>query len=122
MRSIMVETLRNYCLSLPFVTEDMKWGDNLCFSVSGKLFLIVSLDEIPISASFKVSETDFFDLTNLDNFVQAPYFAKNQWVKVLNIDEMGVSEFKAFIIQSYKLIVKKLPKKTQLLIAENLGK
>lgn len=118
----MVETLRNYCLSLPFVTEDMKWGDNLCFSVSGKLFLIVSLDEIPISASFKVSETDFFDLTNLENFVQAPYFAKNQWVKVLNIDEMGVSEFKAFIIQSYKLIVKKLPKKTQILIAENLGK
>ena len=30
-----IDQLRKYCLSLPAVTEDVKWENNLVFSVGG---------------------------------------------------------------------------------------
>ena len=33
-----VEWIRKLCLSFPDVTEDMPWGDDLCFKIRGKIF------------------------------------------------------------------------------------
>ena len=30
-----IETLRTICQDLPHVTEDIKWGDDLCFLIGG---------------------------------------------------------------------------------------
>jgi len=32
------KTLQAYCRSLPGATEDIKWGNDLVFSVGGKMF------------------------------------------------------------------------------------
>ena len=32
-----IETLRDECRKLPAVTEDIKWGHDLCFSLAGSL-------------------------------------------------------------------------------------
>jgi predicted DNA-binding protein (MmcQ/YjbR family) len=39
-----IEALRKFCLSLPAVTEDVKWGADLCFSVGGKMFCVTSME------------------------------------------------------------------------------
>ncbi|MDX9791095.1 MAG: MmcQ/YjbR family DNA-binding protein [Candidatus Kapabacteria bacterium] len=118
---MILEQIRNYCLSLPFVSEDMKWGDNLCFSVAEKLFLVVSLDEPLLPASFKVSDEDFIELCLKPEFVQAPYFAKNKWVKVNEIEKFQFYEWKIFIDNAYKLISLKLTKKLQAEIHNQLS-
>ena len=38
-----VESLRKYCLAFPQATENLQWGDDLCFKVGGKIFTVVSL-------------------------------------------------------------------------------
>jgi predicted DNA-binding protein (MmcQ/YjbR family) len=114
----MIDEIRQYCLSLPKVTVDIKWGHVLSFSVAGKLFLVISLDDLPLAASFKVSDEDFDEMSNRKGFVQAPYFAKNKWVKVLDIDSESLQDWKKYILNAYNLIKLKLTKKLQAEINE----
>jgi len=106
-----LEEIRTFCLNLPGVTEDIKWEHNLCFSLAKKLFLLVSLDESPPMASFKVSETDFDEISCRAGFRQAPYFARNKWVMLEDIGLPDRKEWETFIMNSYELIKLKLPKK-----------
>ena len=108
-----IEEIQQFCLGLPGVTEEIKWEHNLCFSVAGKLFLLVSLDETPPRASFKVNEDDFDEICCKTGFRQAPYFARNKWVMVEDITLPSRDEWKAFIINSYELVKMKLPAKTR---------
>jgi predicted DNA-binding protein (MmcQ/YjbR family) len=39
-----IEELREFCMALPGVTEDVKWGNDLCFSVGKKMFTVTSVD------------------------------------------------------------------------------
>ncbi len=111
-----IEELRDYCLSLPQVTEDVKWGSNLCFMVINKIFCITDV-EGPFRASFKVPVDDFDELSNRTYLNQAPYLARGQWVIVEHEDALSTKEWKQFVKRSYDLIVSKLPKKKQ----EELG-
>lgn len=106
-----IEEIRKYCNSLPGVTEDIKWENNLCFSVAGKLFLLVSLDEVPPGASFKVSVDDFDAISSREGFRQAPYFARKMWVNLDDIGRPDRKEWESFIITSYELVRAKLPAK-----------
>lgn len=45
------------------VTTDIKWKDHLCFNIGEKIFLITSPDNLPLTASFKVSDEDFLTLS-----------------------------------------------------------
>lgn len=104
-----IEDLRNICLSMPLATEDIKWGNNLVFSVALKMFCITSLDQSPVTASFKVKDEDFEEISNLTGFKPAPYLAKNKWVWVDDIGKISKPEWKKYITGSYNLIKEKLP-------------
>jgi hypothetical protein len=39
-----IDAVRALCRALPNVTEDLKWGHDLCFCVHKKMFTVVSLD------------------------------------------------------------------------------
>jgi len=39
------DPLMDFCRALPGVTEDVKWGDNLVFSVGGKMFAVFNLPD-----------------------------------------------------------------------------
>lgn len=107
-----IEELRTFCLALPGVTEDIKWIDNLVFSVGGKMFCLADL-EPPLQVAFKVPEDQFDELTALPGIIQAPYFAKNQWIKVMDEGRFSRSEWEEHIRQAYELIKAKLPKKVR---------
>ena len=106
-----LEELRNICLGLVDATEDIKWGHDLCFSIGGKMFLVTSADSTPTSASFKVADEDFDELSERKGFKPAPYMARHKWVWVEDINLVGKKEWKQFAGRSYELVKAKLPKK-----------
>ncbi|MBL4657725.1 MAG: MmcQ/YjbR family DNA-binding protein [Flavobacteriales bacterium] len=106
-----IEQLRDICLSLPGVTEDVKWEDHLCFLVGNKMFLITGLDKSPTPASFKVPPEDFAEVASMDGFHQAPYLARGQWVHTDDVNNLGEEEWMRYTEQSYRLIRSKLTKK-----------
>jgi len=108
-----VELLRNFCKSLPAVREDIKWGNDLCFTVGEKMFCVVGLDPAH-RFSFKVTDEEFDEVSARDGFIPAPYMARNKWVSVENADRVGQKEWEHFVRQSYELIKANLTRKTRL--------
>ena len=106
-----IEELRKICLSLPSVTEDINWDNNLCFSIGGKMFLICGLDQNPLTASFKVNEEDFVKFSNTEGFKPAPYLARYKWIYSSDVSQMNKKQWEVIIKNSYDLIRSKLPKK-----------
>ena len=106
-----IESLRTFCKSLPSVTEDIKWGHDICFSIGGKMFLVTSADANPAGASFKTGDEDFITLIEKEGIIPAPYLARHKWVYVNDIKRLGKKEWKEFITKSYEMVRAKLPKK-----------
>ncbi|MBL4577021.1 MAG: MmcQ/YjbR family DNA-binding protein [Flavobacteriales bacterium] len=108
-----IEQLREICLALPGVTEDIKWENHLCFCVGEKMFLIAGLDQSPTTASFKVPPEQFDKVASMDGFRQAPYLARGQWVHTSDLENLDQGQWIQFAGQSYELIKSKLTKKAQ---------
>ena len=107
------EQLRELCLSLPHVTEDVKWDNDLCFSVGGKMFCVTGLDQPNGKISFKCTPEKFAELTEKDGIIPAPYVARYHWVSVQEPDAIEDDEIRDLISKSYQMVFEKLPKKTQ---------
>jgi len=106
-----VEDIQHICKSLPGVTEDIKWGNDLVFSIGGKMFCVAGLNQSPTTASFKVTDEEFDEMCDRDGFKPAPYVAKYKWVWIEDISKMKKAEWKKYIKQSYDLVKAKLPNK-----------
>jgi predicted DNA-binding protein (MmcQ/YjbR family) len=106
-----VEDIETICKALPSVTSDIKWGNDLVFSVGGKMFCVVGLEQSPATASFKVTEEEFEEMSARPGFKPAPYVAKYKWVWMDDIGNLKKSEWKKYITQSYELVKEKLPPK-----------
>jgi predicted DNA-binding protein (MmcQ/YjbR family) len=107
-----IEWLRRYCLSLPHTTETAQWG-GLVFKIAGKVFAVLALDPGNVWLSFKCKPEEFVELVERAGVIQAPYFARNQWVALETEDALSASEIKKLVRQSYDLVVEKLPKKAR---------
>ena len=106
-----IESLQKICKSLPAVTEDIKWGNDLCFSIGNKMFCVIGL-QTPSSASFKVRDEEFDEMCEREGIQPAPYVARYKWVLATDLDRLAKKEWEFFIRQSYELVKSKLPKKT----------
>jgi len=107
---VTVETVRSICRALAGVTEDVKWGHDLCFCVAGKMFTVVSL-EAPHSVAFKCTPETFGELVERPGIIPAPYMARNMWVQEQELGEtLERRELEPLIRTSYELIVARLPK------------
>ena len=104
-----VEEIRTFCLSLPHVTEDVKWGADLCFCIGSKMFCVTGLDG-PFGVSFKVKDDEFEELSTTEDIVPAPYVARYKWIFVSNEDRFTKTQWEHYIKQSYQLVKDKLPK------------
>jgi predicted DNA-binding protein (MmcQ/YjbR family) len=108
-----IEWLRRYCMSLPHATETVQWGAHLVFKIAGKVFAVLALEPAKVWLSFKCKPEEFVELVERTGIIQAPYFARNQWVALETEDALTASEIKNLVRQSYRLVVEKLPKKTR---------
>jgi predicted DNA-binding protein (MmcQ/YjbR family) len=108
-----IAELHDLCLSFPAVTEDIKWGEHLCFNIGGKMFMVTSPDNVPVTASFKTSAEDFQLLSDKVGFRPAPYMARNQWIYLDDISLLSLKQWHYYARRSYDLIASKLPMRTQ---------
>lgn len=106
-----IEDIEAICKALPGVTTDVKWGQDLVFSVGAKMFCVVGLEQSPVTASFKVTDEEFDEMSSRPGFKPAPYVAKYKWVWIDDITKMKKTEWKNYLAQSYELVKAKLPAK-----------
>ena len=113
-----LDQLRTYCSTLPHVTEDVKWGNDLCFLIAEKMFCVASLDPKEGNrVSFKCTPKDFAEFIERDGIIPAPYMARNHWVSVEKWSALRDAEIKEAVAKSYELVKAKLPKKLQRMLA-----
>jgi predicted DNA-binding protein (MmcQ/YjbR family) len=107
-----IEWLRKLCLSLPDATENLQWGETLCFKVRGKLFATVHLSEGKLAPIvFKSAPEKFHELVEIEGISPAPYVGRYKWVLLANSNVLPSDELEALIRRSYDLVVAKAPKK-----------
>jgi predicted DNA-binding protein (MmcQ/YjbR family) len=107
-----VDQIRKFCLTFPDVTEDMPWGDDLCFKVRGKIFtgLVLSDGRFP-RITLKSSPEKFHELLETEGITVAPYVGRYKWVQIASSNLLSKPELEALIRQSYELVASKAPKK-----------
>ncbi len=109
-----IETIREYCLSLPHVTEKIQWGNDLLFCIGGKMFAVMALDAVAsVRLSFKCTPEEFAELIEREGIGPAPYMARNKWVALEQFNALPQAELKRLIKDSYEMVKAKLPKKVR---------
>ncbi len=107
-----IESVQEYCLSLPHVTEDVQWGSDLLFRIGNKMFAVVSLNPGGDHCmSFKCTPERFAELIEQDGIVPAPYVARYHWVALERFNALPAAELKSLLKTAYGLVRDKLPKK-----------
>jgi predicted DNA-binding protein (MmcQ/YjbR family) len=102
------ESIRAYCMSFPRATENLQWGDDLCFKVGGKIFTIVSLDNPRLC--FKCTPEMFGELIEREDIRPAPYVGRYKWVMLDRLDAVPPDELEDLIRQSYEMVAANMPK------------
>jgi predicted DNA-binding protein (MmcQ/YjbR family) len=107
-----VDWIREFCLSLPDVTEDMPWGDDLCFKVRGKIFtgVVLSDGRFP-RLTLKCTPEKFQELLEVEGVSVAPYVGRYNWVQLSTSNLLPANELESLIRGSYDLVAAKAPKK-----------
>jgi predicted DNA-binding protein (MmcQ/YjbR family) len=107
---MIVDGLRAICRAFPGVTEDVKWGQDLCFCVGAKMFVVVNLDP-PHQMSFKCAPDTFAALIEREGIIPAPYLARAMWVQETELGSvLERRELEPLLRSSYELVVATLPK------------
>ena len=103
---------REYCLTKPSATEGTPFGpDVLVFKVSGKMFALAALDEVPTTVNLKCDPDLALDLRDRYEQVRPGYHMnKKHWNTVEIESNIPDAELRKMIDHSYELVIKKLPK------------
>jgi predicted DNA-binding protein (MmcQ/YjbR family) len=106
-----LEAVRQFCRSLPDVAEDVKWGNDLCFTIGGRMFCVICL-EAPHQVAFKCTPEAFAELVEQPGLIPAPYMARAMWVQEKELGAaLGRRDREALVKTSYELVRAKLPKR-----------
>jgi len=107
------DQLRAICHSLPGTTEDIKWGDDLMFSVGGKIYCGTSASgPEPIGLSMKTTPATFDLMTGQEGVTPAAYSARFHWITVAP-DALADSAVEDLVRQAHEIVLSKLSKKKQ---------
>ena len=105
-----IDAVRTICRAFPGVTEDIKWGSDLVFSVGGKMYTVICLDP-PHTVAFKCTTEMFAELVEREGIIPAPYLARASWVQAQGLaDSLDRRELEQLVRASHELVSAKLPK------------
>lgn len=108
------ESIRAFCLSLPHATEGIQWEDDLLFRIGNKMFTVLALNPSHgVCLSFKCTPEMFAELTERDGIIPAPYVARYHWVALERFDALPDAELESLIMNSYDMVLAKLPAKVR---------
>ena len=112
-----VEELRAYCISLDGATESFPFDDvSLVFKVENKMFALLPLDNPELQITVKCDPEKAIDLREHYAAVAAAWhFNKTYWNTLYLNRDMSDEIVRQWISHSVDEVVKKLPKRLQML-------
>jgi len=109
------EFIREYCLAKTQVTESLPFGPSvLVFKVCGKIFLLMSLDSMPLQFNAKCKPDLAIELREkYCCIIPAYHMNKIHWNTIIIDGSLSEKLVLQQIDNSYYLIVESLPKKVR---------
>ena len=109
-----LETLREYCIQKPVVTEGLPFGEDvLVFKVAGKMFLLISFSQ---SNRFNVKcDPELAEQLRESHpeIIPGYHMSKKMWNTVYMDGNLTDKQLKEMVDHSYNEVVKSLPKKVR---------
>ena len=107
------ESLREYCMKKPGVTEELPFGiDTLVYKVMGKMFLLTGLEHRPIQVNVKCDPEQAIELREkYAEVFPAYHMNKKHWNSVETGGSVSDKTILKMIDDSYELVVASLPKR-----------
>jgi predicted DNA-binding protein (MmcQ/YjbR family) len=108
-----LETIRKYCLEKKSTTESFPFGDSaLVFKVSGKMFLLISLDSVPLQFNVKCDPEKAEELREeYSSVIPAFHMNKKHWNTIILSGQIPAKLVREMIDESYALVIRSLPLK-----------
>lgn len=107
-----IEQIREYCLKKKGVTEEFPFDEEtLVFKVMGKMFLLASLDSIPLQFNLKCEPEKAIELREEYEAVRPGYHMnKRHWNTIIIDGSIPARNIYEWIDDSYNLVVLGLKK------------
>lgn len=101
-----IEQIREYCLKKKGVAEDFPFDEEtLVFKVVGKIFLLASLESVPLQINLKCDPEKAIDLREEYDTVQPGYHMnKKHWNTIIIDGTISEQKIKEWIDDSYNLV------------------
>ena len=106
-----LETIRKYCLEKKSSGESFPFGEStLVFKVSGKIFLLMSLDSLPLRINLKCDPDKAEELREVySSVIPAFHMNKKHWNTIILDGQVSAKLIREMIDDSYALVVQSLP-------------
>ena len=109
-----IEEVREYCLTLPYVTEDEFCPEVITFRIEGKWFLMMWLEAPEPRVAVKCDPVLAIELRERYHGVEPAYHMnKKMWNDLYLERDLDEEEIRKWIRHSYEDVAKKLPKMVQ---------
>jgi predicted DNA-binding protein (MmcQ/YjbR family) len=107
-----IEQIREFCLKKKEVIEEFPFDEEtLVFKVFGKIFLLASLETIPLQINLKCNPEKAIELREEYEAVQPGYHMnKKHWNTVIIDGSIPHTRIQEWIDESYELVVSGLKK------------
>jgi predicted DNA-binding protein (MmcQ/YjbR family) len=104
-----------WCAEQPSAVLEFPFGpDPAVYKVAGKIFALISLNQVPGRMSVKVDPEDGVALrSQYDCIIEGYHLNKRHWVTVNFVDEIAPQVVRELIIDSYAIVRESLPKKVR---------
>jgi predicted DNA-binding protein (MmcQ/YjbR family) len=111
---VTTDAIRTCCSALPHSREEVKWGNDLVFTIAGKMFAVAEMTGRDFGRySFKCAPEEFEGLLLRPGIIPAPYLARAGWVCVVEPAAMDPVEAAERLRESYRLVASRLPKRVR---------
>ncbi len=100
--------LEKAALALAGAEVSIKWGQDRCYCVGGKMFAATEPERTTLS--LKVSDIAFEVLTETGRAKPAPYAARFKWVIFDDLSALDVTEVSDWLARAHGMVAAKLPK------------
>jgi len=104
-----IETLREYILQKPLVTEGFPFGEEtLVFKVNNKIFLLASLEASPLQFNVKCDPDYAIELREEypESVLPGYHMNKKHWNTIIVDGQLSKKQLLQFVDDSYKLVGK----------------
>ncbi|GAB6982461.1 MmcQ/YjbR family DNA-binding protein [Prevotella dentasini] len=109
-----IEQVRDFALALPGATEDMPYGpDWLVFRIGGKIFLHIWLEAPEPVCAVKLLPETGTALREQNEAVRPAYHLNKVHWNDLCLDHLGDDFVRELILQSYRTVRSKLPRRVR---------